>query len=229
MCELIVKTTKLNKCYSNTSEKVIALENIDLNIFKGDMVSLIGPSGSGKSTLLNVLGCMDSFEEGSYFLGGLDVTNTTADEQALIRLNKIGFVFQSFQLINTISILENVGLSLMYAGIHPDERKERAKNALSLVGLHQIEDRMPKQLSGGQQQRVAIARAIVKNPLILLADEPTGNLDSKTRDDIFDIFENLNEMGVTIIMATHDRELCDRAGVQISLKDGRKVNQNAMA
>lgn len=202
------------------TQLVHALQSITLDIYKNEYVALMGPSGSGKSTLMNLLGCLDSPSEGEYLLNGQNVSKMTDSELAEIRNKEIGFVFQTFNLLPRISALENVALPLIYAGISKSERTKRAEKVLSDVGLGDRMDHKPNELSGGQRQRVAIGRALVNNPSIILADEPTGNLDSKTSFEIMEILSSLHKAGNTIILVTHEQEIAEYAKRVIKLRDG---------
>jgi putative ABC transport system ATP-binding protein len=219
MSRLIV-TENLKKTYILGDIEVNALRGINLTILEGDYLSIMGSSGSGKSTLMNILGCLDTPSEGKYLFKDNDISNLTQDEMSDIRNKEIGFVFQSFNLLSRTSSLENVEMPLIYNGTPYKARKERAKEALNLVGLSDRQTHLPNQLSGGQQQRVAIARAIVNNPGLILADEPTGNLDSKTSFEIINIFEKLNDEGRTIIMITHEKEIASSTKTSVVIKDG---------
>lgn len=201
-------------------EKIHALKSISIEIFRNEYVALMGPSGSGKSTLMNILGCLDTPSSGSYWLNGIDVSRMQDSELAEVRNKQIGFVFQTFNLLPRISSLENVALPLVYAGLSKRERLEKAEYALSLVGLQERMDHKPNELSGGQRQRVAIARALVNNPAMILADEPTGNLDTKTSYEIMSIFEKLHENGNTILLVTHEPDISEHAHRIIRLRDG---------
>ena len=200
------------------------LKNINFSVEMGDYVAVMGPSGSGKSTLMNILGCLDLPTSGDYFLNGKDVLSLSEDELSDLRLNEIGFVFQNFQLLSSQSALENVELPLTYAKIPKSERRRRAIQALERVGLGDRLHFKPTQLSGGQKQRVAIARAIVNHPSLLLADEPTGALDSKSGVQIMDLFRQLNDEGVTIVMITHDAKVAQAANRQIAILDGELIH-----
>ena len=219
MSELIV-TENLKKTYYLGDIEVNALRGVNLNILEGDYLSIMGSSGSGKSTLMNIIGCLDTPSEGKYYFKKNDISNLTHDEMSDIRNKEIGFVFQSFNLLSRTSSLENVEMPLIYNGTPYKARRERAKEALDLVGLSDRHTHLPNQLSGGQQQRVAIARAIVNNPGLILADEPTGNLDSKTSFEIISIFEKLNEEGRTILMITHEEDIASSAKTSVVIKDG---------
>jgi putative ABC transport system ATP-binding protein len=217
----LVKLTKINKVYTINEELIFqALKNVNLTIKKGEFVAITGPSGSGKSTLMNLLGLLDHPTSGSYDLDGRDVAKLSEDDLAQIRNEKIGFIFQSFNLLNRTSALDNVALPLIYAGVSKTERDKRARESLEHVGLGSKLYSRPNQLSGGQQQRVAIARALVTNPEVLLADEPTGNLDSKTGQEIMTLFKNLHKSGRTIILITHDLTVAKNAKRVIHVKDG---------
>ncbi len=223
MKPLVIKLKNIRKTYSNGKMEVEALRSINLEIAQGEFVAIMGSSGSGKSTLMNILGCLDTQSKGDYILDGIDVMELGSDEKAEIRSMKIGFVFQSFNLLSRTTALENVELPLVYSGMPGIERKKLASAALALVGLEQRADHIPNQLSGGQQQRVAIARAVVNNPRIILADEPTGNLDTATSYEIMKIFKELNEQGKTIIMITHEEDIASRSKRTITLRDGEII------
>lgn len=216
----IIKTLDISKTYVMGGEKIHALKSISIEIFRNEYVALMGPSGSGKSTLMNILGCLDTPSSGSYWLNGIDVSRMQDSELAEVRNKQIGFVFQTFNLLPRISSLENVALPLVYAGLSKRERLENAEYALSLVGLQERMDHKPNELSGGQRQRVAIARALVNNPAMILADEPTGNLDTKTSYEIMSIFEKLHENGNTILLVTHEPDISEHAHRIIRLRDG---------
>ena len=220
---MILKLTNINKHYLQDKLEVPVLKNITFEVEAGEYVAIMGPSGSGKSTLMNILGCLDLPSSGDYFLNHQDVSKLSDKELSDLRLKEIGFVFQSFQLLSRQSALENVELPLTYAGVSKKERRERAILALERVGLKDRIHFKPTQLSGGQKQRVAIARAMVNHPTILLADEPTGALDSKSGAQIMELFKKLNEEGMTIVMITHDHQIAKQAKRQIAILDGEMV------
>ena len=211
----------IRKLYRIGGEMLAALDGIDLDIRRGEFAALMGPSGSGKSTLMNILGCLDRPSAGSYLLDGAEVAGLSDDALAATRNKKIGFVFQNFNLLPRISALDNVALPLVYAGVGRRERTERAQEMLAAVGLSDRGAHLPNELSGGQRQRVAIARALVNDPHIIMADEPTGNLDTKSTQEIMDIFERMHEKGHTIILVTHEPEIALRASRQLLVRDGR--------
>lgn len=216
----IIKTTDIAKIYKMGNQVVEALKTITISINKGEYMAFMGPSGSGKSTLMNIIGCLDSPTRGTYVLNDQDVSSLTENELAEIRNREIGFVFQTFNLLPRSTALENVELPLIYAGLRKKERREQAMNSLENVNLVDRATHKPNELSGGQRQRVAIARALVNNPSIVLADEPTGNLDTKTSHGIMDLFNKIHEMGNTIIMVTHEAEIASYAHRVIKLRDG---------
>lgn len=217
---MVIITENIGKVYQMGSEEVKALQSISVSIDKNEYVALMGPSGSGKSTLMNIIGCLDSPSFGTYLLNGANVESLSDNELAEIRSAEIGFVFQTFNLLPRLSALENVALPLVYAGYDKRERKEMALDALDKVGLADRVTHNPNELSGGQRQRVAIARAIVNNPAIILADEPTGNLDTKTSYEIMSIFEKIYSLGNTIILVTHESDIARHASRVITLRDG---------
>ncbi len=208
------------------SQLIAALDDVTLSIFRKEYVALMGPSGSGKSTLMNILGCLDTPTSGTYTLNGKEVSKMEDDELARIRNKEIGFVFQTFNLLPRLSSLENVALPLVYAGMSAKERKERSEQVMEMVGLKDRMDHKPNQLSGGQRQRVAIARALVNNPSIILADEPTGNLDTKTSYEIMNIFETINNSGNTVILVTHEEDIARHAKRILRLRDGLIESDN---
>ena len=218
---IVIKTEELAKVYEMGAEHVHALRGVDVEIRKGEYVAIMGPSGSGKSTLMNLIGCLDSPSSGRYWLAGRLVSDLDDDELAYIRNKEIGFVFQTFNLLPRATALHNVELPLIYNGTPADERLERAKKALERVDLADRMHHKPNELSGGQRQRVAIARALVNSPSIVLADEPTGNLDSKTGDEIMTLFENLHQQGNTIILVTHEHDIAQHAHRSIHIRDGK--------
>lgn len=217
---LVIKIRNITRDFPLGNEIVKVLMGIDLDIERGEYVALMGPSGSGKSTLMNLLGCLDTPTSGSYELNGKDVSNMTDDELAEIRNKEIGFVFQTFNLLPRTTALENVALPMIYAGASKSERTERAKQVLTDVGLADRMDHKPNQLSGGQRQRVAVGRALVNHPSIILADEPTGNLDSKTSEEIMKLFGDIHKAGNTVILVTHEEEIAENAHRIIRLRDG---------
>ena len=216
----MISTENLEKHYEVGPEKVFALKGIDLSIKKGEFVSIMGPSGSGKTTLMNIIGCLDSPSKGDYFLNGKLVSDLSDDELAKIRTQEIGFIFQSFNLLARNSALSNVLLPTKYAGLDGKKSLSIAKEMLELVGLSDRTDHTPSELSGGQQQRVAIARALVNRPSIIFADEPTGNLDSKTGQDVMNLLKDLNNNGQTIIIITHEDNIANQSNRIIKIKDG---------
>tara|TARA_Y100000991_G_scaffold97358_1_gene73444 strand:- start:181 stop:858 length:678 start_codon:yes stop_codon:yes gene_type:complete len=217
---MMIETKNLTKEYQVGSQKVKALDGIDLNVDKGEFISIMGPSGSGKTTLMNIIGCLDSPSNGSYTLNNKSVSDLSENQLAKIRNKEIGFVFQSFHLLARNSALENVMLPLKYAGSDKKTALIKSKESLDRVGLSDRYDHSPSELSGGQQQRVAIARALVNQPSILFADEPTGNLDSKTGDDVMNIFKELNSNGQTIILITHEDSIAKQSNRIITIMDG---------
>lgn len=216
----MIDIQKVNKIYRNNKLVLQALFDIDFRVEKGEFVSIMGASGSGKTTFLHILGCLDHATSGTYILDGVNVSEMKDIDYARIRNEKIGFVFQAFNLLPKLTILENVELPMMYAGIKPKERRERALDALIKVGLGNRVKHTPNEISGGQKQRVAIARALVNNPSILLADEPTGNLDSKSSVEIMNIFRALNDEGVTIVMVTHEPDIAQYTKRKVVFRDG---------
>jgi putative ABC transport system ATP-binding protein len=220
----LIEMHQVSKTYQMGDQEVHALAGLDLCIHNGEFVAIMGASGSGKSTLMNILGCLDRPTSGQYLLNGKDVATLRDDEQATVRNRTIGFVFQSFNLLRRTSALKNVELPLVYAGVPAGERAERARAALEQVGLGRRLDHQPSQLSGGQQQRVAVARALVTNPPLILADEPTGNLDSHVSGEVMKLFQGLNEHGLTIVLVTHESEIAGYARRVIHMRDGQVID-----
>jgi putative ABC transport system ATP-binding protein len=216
----------VKKTYIMGDTVVNALAGIDLTIGAGEFTAIMGPSGSGKSTMMNILGCLDRPTEGSYMLDGQEVATLGDDELAVTRNKKIGFVFQSFNLLPRMDALENVALPLVYAGVAKAERTERATKALAMVGLDTRMHHLPNELSGGQRQRVAIARALVNDPTIIMADEPTGNLDTKSGDEVMEIFRSLNGLGRTVILVTHEPDIAEHARRVVHVRDGLIVRDD---
>ncbi|MCY7357611.1 MAG: ABC transporter ATP-binding protein [Rudanella sp.] len=225
----IIETREIAKRYIMGAEVIEALKSVTIDIRKGEYVAFMGPSGSGKSTLMNLIGCLDSPTSGSYVLNGRDVSNMTENELAETRNSEIGFVFQTFNLLPRQTSLENVALPLIYAGLNKADRTEKAMIALKNVGLENRAGHRPNELSGGQRQRVAVARALVNDPSILLADEPTGNLDSKTSYEIMDLFDQIHTKGNTVIMVTHEEDIAEYAHRIVRLRDGRVETARAHA
>ena len=223
----LIEVQQLHKSYTLDGVEVHALRGIDACIDEGEFVAIVGPSGSGKSTLMNILGCLDTADSGSYRLQGQDVGCLSADQLSTVRNRRIGFVFQNFNLLSRTSALENVEAPLMYAGVGRAERRQRATDALRRIGLGDRLHNKPSQLSGGQQQRVAIARALVAGPSLILADEPTGNLDSTTGDDIIGVFEALHREGATVVLITHDHEIAAHAQRTLEVRDGQLLEAAA--
>lgn len=219
----LIKLNNISKIYKCGEREVRALDNINLEIYEGEFVAIIGKSGSGKSTLMNILGALDSPTMGEYYLCGEDVSGLSDDCLSEIRNSKIGFIFQGFNLIYGLSARENVELPLIYRKVPKSERRELSKRSLAQVGLESRMDHKPAQMSGGQQQRVAIARALAAKPSIILADEPTGNLDSKSGDDIINILKDINKSGKTVILITHDNKIADMAKRRIKIQDGHII------
>lgn len=220
----MIKLENINKIYQNGDISVHALKNVNLHIKKGEFTAIMGQSGSGKSTMMNILGCLDLLSSGTFILDGISIDTLTDNQLAEIRNKKIGFIFQSFNLLPKLSAIENVELPMAYGRVSPKERREKALEALKKVGLQDRGHHKPNELSGGQRQRVAIARAIASNPSILLADEPTGNLDSKSEEEIMEIFKSLNKEGVTIIIVTHEPNIGKECKRRVVFKDGEIVS-----
>ncbi|MBE9223085.1 ABC transporter ATP-binding protein [Cyanobacterium stanieri LEGE 03274] len=223
---ILIKLENIYKIYGSGNTEVVALSGVNLTIESGEYCSIMGTSGSGKSTMMNILGCLDRPTKGEYYLNGDNVASLSSRQLAIIRNQSIGFVFQQFHLLPQLSALDNVILPMKYAGVSPEEQKTRAVEALSKVGLENRLYNRPNQLSGGQQQRVAIARAIVNKPLILLADEPTGALDTETTQEVMEIFAQLNKEGMTIILVTHEHEVAELTHRIIQFSDGKIIHQN---
>ncbi|WP_027128468.1 ABC transporter ATP-binding protein [Fusobacterium perfoetens] len=220
---MIIQINNINKYYINGENKLHALKNINFNIKKGEFVAIMGSSGSGKSTMMNILGCLDKEFEGEYILDDVNISNLSENEICKIRNSKIGFVFQSFNLLPKLTTEENVELPLVYAGIDKEERKKRALEVLKKVGLEKRVHHKPNELSGGQRQRVAIARALINNPSVILADEPTGNLDSVSENEIMNLFKELNNQGKTIIIVSHEPEIANFCKRILIFKDGKII------
>ena len=220
---MIITVDNVNKTYKNGSLELQVLKNISFKVDKGEVLAIMGSSGSGKSTMMNILGCLDNQYEGKYILGGIDISKSTENELSEIRNKKIGFIFQSFNLLPRLTALENVELPLIYSSVPKEERHKRANELLEMVGLKERTHHRPNELSGGQRQRVAIARALVNNPSIILADEPTGNLDSKSEAEIIEILQKLNKMGKTIVIVTHEPNIGEIAQRKIVFKDGEII------
>lgn len=229
MSQELIKTSNLSRNYYLGDNVVMALKDVSMTINKGEFLAIMGPSGSGKSTMMNLIGCLDTPTSGQFFFDNFDVANLSTDELAEIRNEKIGFVFQSFNLLARTSALENVQLPMMYSGADRIKRKEAAEQVLRQVGLSDRMDHQPSQLSGGQQQRVAVARALVNNPSLILADEPTGALDTKTGIEIMALFQQLNSSGITIIIITHEYDVAQFANRILRFKDGEIVDEEINA
>ncbi len=227
----VIRIEDLTRVYQMGEVEVRALDGISLSIAPGEFVAVMGPSGSGKSTFMNIVGCLDRPTSGRYFLDGVDVSSLGRDERAEIRNGKIGFVFQSFNLLARTSALENVELPLIYSsnGHRSKDRVERARKCLEIVGLAGREEHLPSQLSGGQQQRVAIARALINEPKLMLADEPTGNLDTRTSEEVMAVFQKLNEAGKTVVLITHEQDIAEFARRVVVFRDGKVVEDRPVA
>ncbi len=225
----LIEMQQITKTYTMGDQQVHALRGVNVHISQGEFVAIMGASGSGKSTMMNILGCLDRPTSGQYFLAGREVATLSDDEQALMRNRTIGFVFQSFNLLRRTSALKNVELPLIYSGVPARERAERAKSALERVGLGARLDHHPSQLSGGQQQRVAVARALVTDPALILADEPTGNLDSQVSAEVMSLFQTLNLRGLTVVLVTHESDIAEYAQRVIRMRDGHVVHDSKPA
>lgn len=221
----IIELQKVTKIYKLDEVEVVGVKDVDLKIKKGEFVCIMGPSGSGKSTLLHLIGCLDKPTYGKIFIDGIDVSKMSEDELAEIRKNKIGFVFQFFNLYPTLNVLENVELPMIIAEKDKEYRRKRAMELLKIVGMEKFKDHFPSELSGGQRQKIAIARALANDPPIILADEPTGNLDSKSGKEVMEIFKKLHEEGRTIVVVTHNKEVAEYSERIIYLKDGKVINE----
>jgi len=219
----LIEFKNVYKIYHMGDTDVHALDGVDITIDKGEFVAIVGQSGSGKSTAMNIIGCLDVPTSGKYFLGGVDVSTMEDDQQAEIRNKMLGFIFQQYNLIPKLNVMENVELPLLYAGVPERERHERAKNALARVGLEDKYKNLPSQLSGGQQQRVSIARALAGDPSVILADEPTGALDSRTGREVLNFLKQLNQEGNTVVLITHDNSIATKADRIIRLQDGKVI------
>lgn len=227
MTHPVIGIEDLHKSYQTSAGLFPALKEVNLNITTGEFVAIMGPSGSGKSTFMNILGCLDQPSSGRYVLDGRNVANLGRDELASLRNRTIGFVFQGFNLLPRMSLLDNIALPLIYSGVKHEEREHRAHELLARVGLGKYAVSTPNKISGGQQQRVAIARALINRPRLILADEPTGNLDSHTSEEIMTLFEELNNEGITIVLVTHEADIARHAGRQVRFFDGRIVSDAA--
>jgi len=224
----MIELKNIYKIYQTGDTEVHALDGVDLHISKGEFVAIVGQSGSGKSTFMNIVGCLDVPTSGTYILDGVDVSTMSENELSYIRNQEIGFIFQQYNLITKLTVLNNVELPLIYKRVPKEERVRLAKLALTKVGLEGMENRYPKQLSGGQQQRVSIARALAGTPSVILADEPTGALDSKTGIEVLDIIKKLNEEGNTIILVTHDNSIAEQAKRIVRIQDGKIIEDRAI-
>ncbi len=226
MGDSIIRIEGLHKSYETSAGQFPVLKDVSLKISEGEFVAIMGPSGSGKSTFMNILGCLDATSAGRYLLNGRDVAGLSRDELAILRNRTIGFVFQGFNLLPRMSLQDNVALPLIYSGVEHEERQQRARELLSKVGLQDYFTSLPNKISGGQQQRVAIARALINRPRLILADEPTGNLDSRTGEEIMGLFDLLNREGITIVLVTHETDIAQHAQRQIHFLDGRLVSDH---
>ena len=226
MAEVVIRVEGLGKSYQTAAGEFPALRGVDLRVDGGEYLAIMGPSGSGKSTFMNLLGCLDRPSCGTYFLAGADVARMDRDALARLRNHTLGFVFQGFNLLPRMSLQDNVALPLVYAGVDKASRRARARVLLERVGLGQYADSLPNRISGGQQQRVAIARALVNQPRLILADEPTGNLDSQTSEDIMALFDSLNRDGITIVLVTHELDIAEHARRQVRFRDGRIISDH---
>jgi len=224
MADPVIRIEGLHKSYETSAGPFPALKDVSLDVAAGEFVAIMGQSGSGKSTFMNLLGCLDKPSAGRYVLDGRDVADMSRDELALLRNRTIGFVFQGFNLLPRMSLLDNIALPLIYCGVERAERQRRARDVLARVGLADKASSMPNKISGGQQQRVAIARALVNHPRLLLADEPTGNLDSRTGEEIMTLFDELNREGITIVLVTHEADIAHHAKRQVHFLDGRIIS-----
>ena len=220
MTEAVIRVEGLGKSYQTAAGEFPALRGVNLRVDGGEYLAIMGPSGSGKSTFMNLLGCLDRPSSGAYFLAGANVAEMDRDALARLRNHTLGFVFQGFNLLPRMSLQDNVALPLVYAGVDKASRRARARRLLERVGLGQYADSLPNRISGGQQQRVAIARALVNQPRLILADEPTGNLDSQTSEDIMALFDSLNRDGITIVLVTHELDIAEHARRQVRFRDG---------
>ena len=227
MTEPVIRVVDLGKSYETAAGLFPALMGVDLEIQSGDFIAVMGPSGSGKSTFMNLLGCLDTPTAGDYFLAGRNVAHMDKDALASLRNRTLGFVFQGFNLLPRMTLQDNVALPLVYAGLDKKERRARAREMLAKVGLGQYAESLPSRISGGQQQRVAIARALVNEPRLILADEPTGNLDSHTSEEIMRLFDELNGEGITVVLVTHEPDIAAHAGRQVKFLDGQIVSDQA--
>jgi len=224
MSDTVIRIEDLHKSYRTSAGLFPALKEVTLSIASGEFVAIMGPSGSGKSTFMNILGCLDKPSSGRYLLNGSDVENLSKDELASLRNGTIGFVFQNYNLLQRMSLLDNVALPLIYCGVEHEERRQRAQVLLAKVGLGDKANSLPNQISGGQQQRVAIARALINHPRLILADEPTGNLDSHTSEEVMTLFNQLNREGITIVLVTHEEDIARHAQRKVRFHDGYVVS-----